>query len=191
MRKRKATAEQHLRFHDKRVTAGLLASAGKFHLSEDVRDLIQERVNAKEQREYDKQLQKKDEFDVLFAKVQAVKVLNIPPEQWTQVQLRVMLRWLKRDGDDKIPSRKQDQLVRYYATCNREDRLPPPLPPALRQAGYGPPLDEVLPDLPVAPLNEEYEADEQELATLLAAGFTIEQEQEFAANQPIRCLQYE
>ena len=118
------------RFHDKRVTAGLLASAGKFHLSEDVRNLIQERVNAKEQREYDKQLQKKDEFDVLLAKVQAVKALNIPPEQWTQVQLRVMLHWLKRDGDDKIPSRKQDQLVGYYATCNREDRLPPPLPPA-------------------------------------------------------------
>ncbi len=39
----------------------------------------------------------------------------------------------------------------------------------------------MLPDLPVAPLNEEYEADEQELAALLAAGFTIKQEQELIA----------
>jgi hypothetical protein len=48
-------------------------------------------VSAKEQREYDKQLQKKNEFDALMAKVQAVKALNVPPEQWTQVQLRVMM----------------------------------------------------------------------------------------------------
>ncbi len=68
---------------------------------------------------------KTDEFDALMTKVQAVKALNTPPEQWTQVQLRVMLRWLKQDGDDKILTRKLDQLVRYYATCNHEDHLPP------------------------------------------------------------------
>ena len=45
MRKRKATAEENLRSHDKRITAGLLAAAGKYHLSADIRDFVQERVN--------------------------------------------------------------------------------------------------------------------------------------------------
>jgi hypothetical protein len=35
-------------------------------------------VNAKEQYEYDKQLPKKDDFDALLAKGEAVKVLNVP-----------------------------------------------------------------------------------------------------------------
>ncbi len=38
LRKHKATAEENLRALEKRITAGLLAAAGKFHLSSQVRD---------------------------------------------------------------------------------------------------------------------------------------------------------
>jgi hypothetical protein len=56
---------------------------------------------------------KKKEYDELLAKVQQVRGLNILPNKWTQAQLRIMLKWLKWDGDEKIPSKKQDQLTRY------------------------------------------------------------------------------
>ena len=42
MRKRKATAEEGICSHNKRITAGLLAAAGKFRLSAVVRDYVRE-----------------------------------------------------------------------------------------------------------------------------------------------------
>ncbi len=49
------------------------------------------------------------------------------------MQLKVMLRCFKRDGDDKLPSTKQDQFARYVITCPRGDvpapKLPRDLPP--------------------------------------------------------------
>jgi len=81
VKKRKATAEDNLRSHDKRVTAGLIAAAGKFRLSEDIRDYVRERVQEKENREYSRQVQKKDSYNALHAKVQAIKDLNLPPER--------------------------------------------------------------------------------------------------------------
>jgi hypothetical protein len=51
MHKRKATAEENLRSHNKWITAGLLAAAGRYQLSEDICDCVQERVNAREQSE--------------------------------------------------------------------------------------------------------------------------------------------
>jgi hypothetical protein len=59
MRKWKATAKQHIQSHDKHITAGLLAAAGRFKLGEDIRNYVQERANEKEQQQYEKRLQKK------------------------------------------------------------------------------------------------------------------------------------
>ncbi len=42
-KKRKATAEEHLRAQENRITAGLLAAAGKFQLSEDVCSYVQKK----------------------------------------------------------------------------------------------------------------------------------------------------
>ncbi len=47
MRKQKATAEENFRSHNKGITAGLLAAAGRYHLSEDIHDCEQERVIAR------------------------------------------------------------------------------------------------------------------------------------------------
>jgi hypothetical protein len=54
---------------------------------------------------------RKNKYDELLAKVEQVRGLNLPPDKWTQAQLKVMVRWLKRNGDEKISSRKQDQLT--------------------------------------------------------------------------------
>jgi hypothetical protein len=59
VKKWKATAEENLWSHDKWVTAGLIAAAGKFRLSEDIRDYVRERVHEKEHHEYSSQVQKK------------------------------------------------------------------------------------------------------------------------------------
>jgi hypothetical protein len=43
-----------------------------------------------------------------------------------------MVKWLKRDGDDKLLSKKLDLVDRYLATCNQPD-LQPPQPPEFSQ----------------------------------------------------------
>jgi hypothetical protein len=87
LRKRKATAEDNLKAQDKRITAGLLAAAGKFHLSEDVHDYVKQKTTNAQQKEYTKKMKLKDEYDELHAKVEEVKRLNLPPEKWNVVQL--------------------------------------------------------------------------------------------------------
>jgi hypothetical protein len=46
----------------------------------------QKAANAK-QKEYNKKLKLKDEYDELYAKMQAVWGLNLPPERWNWAQL--------------------------------------------------------------------------------------------------------
>ncbi len=60
LRKRKATAEENLRAQEKWITAGVLAAAGKFHLSSQVRDYVQQKVANAQQKEYNKKLKMKD-----------------------------------------------------------------------------------------------------------------------------------
>jgi len=84
LRKRKATAEENLKAQDKRITAGLLAAAGKFHLSEDVRDYVKQKTANAQQKEYTKKMKLKDEYDELHAKVEEVKTLNLPPKNGMQ-----------------------------------------------------------------------------------------------------------
>jgi hypothetical protein len=103
-----------------------------------------------------------------------------------------MVRWFRRDGDEKMPSKKTEQLERYYATCQRGELQAPEIPEL--RGGPGtvedeqPSLDEELPQLNLPPDGEElnllpdedrnrYSDSEQELATLLAGGFRPQQEQ--------------
>jgi hypothetical protein len=180
LRKRKATAEANIASQEKRITAGLLAAAGKFHLCEDVRNFVQQKNANVRQKEYERRLKTKNEYDTLCAQVQAVKDLNVPPDKWNQAQLRTMVKWYKRDGDDKMPSKKQDQLARYHATCSREDLPAPQLldgPPPLNDNGD-------INDNAVSSTTENdgvmdpsHESDEEEVAAiLLAAAFSHHQE---------------
>ncbi len=41
----------------------------------------------------------------------------IIPEKWNQTQLKTILWWYKRAGDDKLPTKKQEQVARSYETC--------------------------------------------------------------------------
>jgi hypothetical protein len=81
-----------------------------------------------------------------------------------------MIKWFKRDGDEKLPSKKEDQLARFYATSNRQDLPAPLLPDAL------PPLNDNLTNSNAAgefnePDPDSYGWDDEEAALmLLAAG---------------------
>ncbi len=57
--------------------------------------------------------------------MQEIKGQNLTIEKLNQDQLKFMIRWYRRDGDDKVPTKKQDQITRYAATCSREDMQPP------------------------------------------------------------------
>jgi hypothetical protein len=91
-----------------------------------------------------------------------------------------LLRWYRRDGDEKLPTKKQDQVARFYATSNREDLPAPQLPPVLNQVNNNAPTNQINNDVaigvPVASSNMSYSNEEQELAALLATGFSYEQE---------------
>jgi hypothetical protein len=117
-RKRKATAEERINSHEKRLSAGLLAAAGRYQLDSNVLDYVQAKAAAVTEKENKKYYKKKDEYDALHAKVQEIRRLNLPSEKWTQAQLKVMLRWFKRPDDPKLPTRKQDQHARYAEVCS-------------------------------------------------------------------------
>ncbi len=139
MRKRKATAEEQIRNKEKRMTSGLLASAGHFHLSSQVRDYVLSKENAEKEKTRQAQKKKRDEWEALNAQVQIIRDRNKPPEQWTSEQLKTMLKWYKRPKDEKLPTKKQEMLARYRSTCNRGDLPAPPLTADIDQ-GYNPPL---------------------------------------------------
>jgi len=185
-RKRKATAEERLKAHEKRISAGLLAAAGRFNLGSEVLNHVQQRVDAAKEKEYSAYLRKKDEYDVLEAKVKGIRELNLPYDKWNAGQLKLMVKWLKRDGDDKLPSKKQDLVNRYLATCNRPD-LQPPRPPEFSReiadngnlSGQPPELElQDSADVVLEPVSiDDYEDDEQEVAEiLLASSFGQQQE---------------
>jgi len=123
---------------------------------------------------------RKNKYDELLAKVEQVRGLNLPPDKWTQAQLKIMVRWSKRDGDEKISSRKQDQLTRYYETCHHEDLLPPEIPLPLQQIKENIPTSvEPLPKVDDLLLDNVLDDDNQihklELAEILAGHFQNEE----------------
>jgi hypothetical protein len=85
LRKHKATAKDNLNAQDKRITARLLAAAGKFHLSKDVCNYVQQKTANAQQKEYTKKLKLKDEYDELHAKVEEIKRLHLPADKWNAV----------------------------------------------------------------------------------------------------------
>ena len=136
------------------------------------------------QKEYEKHLRKKDEYDVLFAQVQAIRLQNLPYNMWTQAHLRTMIKWFKRDGDEKLPSKKSEQITRYLATCHRGD-LPAPMLLDGFAAVVLPPLATAAPVPPVAdtaaPVPPVFETTEEEVARILLAAVNNRVEQVTAA----------
>jgi len=123
--KRHETAKKNLENHEKRCTAGLLASLGQFSLGLNV---LHHQTNAKqieEEKHRQKVLRAKDIYDVLQAKLQAIREKNLPPEKWTVSELNKMMQWYKQPEDGVMPSKKADKLARYHEIKGRGD---PPMP---------------------------------------------------------------
>jgi hypothetical protein len=105
--KQRATAEERLRCQDKRIYPDLLASASCFHLGSDGRNHVKQRADAANEKEYNVQVRKKDEYDALLEKVEEIKLHDLPYDNWNTAQLKSMVKWYKRDGDIKLPNRKK------------------------------------------------------------------------------------
>jgi len=127
-RKQKETALKRLENHEKRCTAGLLASVGKFSLGLDVLECQRHSKQMEEEKQHQKQLRVKDLYDVLLVKVQAIRTKNLPAEKWTSSELNMMIQWLKRPDDAAMPSKKADKLARYYDICGCGDPVAPTVP---------------------------------------------------------------
>lgn len=110
------------------MTAGMLASAGKFHISKDVYDHQQKKIDDARKKEYENQIKKKRAYDELHKEVQEIRDLNKEPEQWNKKQLSKMVKWYRRDGDKAMPSNIPGLRERYFATCNRGELLAPIIP---------------------------------------------------------------
>jgi hypothetical protein len=67
---------------------------------------VQQRLDAAKEKECNAYLRRNDEYDVLEAKVREIKMQNLPHDQWNTTQLKIMVKWYKRDGDDKLPTKK-------------------------------------------------------------------------------------
>ncbi len=107
-----------------------------------------------------------------------------------------MVKWFKQDTDEKMPSKKEDLLQCYHATCMRQDlptlQLPDAPPPQLTELQLpdtlplcnAPPL----PDAPMQQLNDEddddprnnYESNDEEVAQILLGAKKISQDEDEA-----------
>ncbi len=114
--------------HEKRCTVGLLASAGRFSLGEDVLEHQHHSKELEEEKQHQKELRAKD--DILFVKVQAIRAKNLPADKWTIAKLNTMIQWHKHPEDSAMPNKKAEKLARYHEICGGSE------PAAPRSSGY-------------------------------------------------------
>jgi hypothetical protein len=131
MIRRQATARRNLENHEKRCTAGLIASAGMIKLNEEILSFARKSKEVQEAKQHEKLLKAKDAYDTLCQKVDAIRTKNSPPEKWTCSELNTMIQWYKRPDDAAMPSQKNDKLARYHEICGCVDPTPPQLPTEL------------------------------------------------------------
>jgi hypothetical protein len=97
-----------------RMTAGVAFNAGAVDLS-DVRihERVLEQTRNREQAEIQAIKKRKQQFENLKRKVDAIREKSIDPLKWNASELHTMVSWFKRPGDSNIPKRKEQLLQRY------------------------------------------------------------------------------
>ncbi len=108
-----------------------------------------------EAKKHEKEAKAKDVYDVLLAKVGAIRAKNLPPEKRTNSELNTMIQWFKHPNGTAMPTMKAEKLAQYYDICGRGDppasilRDLPPLPlPAPIDSAAGNGLEALPPPLP-------------------------------------------
>jgi hypothetical protein len=103
---------------------------GKFALSTEVYDVLKDKENKRRDIETNKAQKLFDAHFFLLAEVHKVMELYKPSHLLTVPELRVPVKWYSRDGDGKLPAKKEDMLQQYEATKNSGGHVPPlPHPP--------------------------------------------------------------
>ena len=93
----KETAQAHLDSHKKRISAGLLASAGIHALGPNV--LASALVRKAEELVTERQNKRQHEFMKLRNKFMALRAANKPVYLLSVPEIKILVRWIRRNGD--------------------------------------------------------------------------------------------
>ena len=111
-------------------SAGLHVAMGKFALGMDVVYHLREKKNKQVRDNQRKAMKVWNMHNAMLLEVQQVRLQNKDTHQLTVAQLKTMVKWFRRDGDEPMPQKKNELITRYDATKDRGERPPPPPPPA-------------------------------------------------------------
>jgi len=100
-------AKQSLENHEKRCTAGLIASTGKFALDLEILAYARHTKEVQDAMLHEKQIKAKDAYDALRTNVEAVRLTKLPPDKWTSTDLSTIILWYKRPNDSAIPKKNR------------------------------------------------------------------------------------
>lgn len=108
----------------KRVTAGICYKSGTNRLGKDVFAVAKESVEKKKEEYIEKMKQERDIYLRLQKDADDIMLENVDKsiEQFSNKQLNTILKSLKRNGDKRLPTKKNEMIVLYHKW---KERTPP------------------------------------------------------------------
>lgn len=64
-----------------------------------------------EAKKHEKEAKAKDVYDVLLAKVEAIRAKNLLPENWMNAELNTMIQWFKHPNNTAMLTKKAEKLA--------------------------------------------------------------------------------
>jgi len=104
----------------KRVTAGFVWKEGTNRLGKTIFEVCKEKQLMKKKDQEDKMKKEKKAYFELKAKADSILSTGQPIDKLSNKELNIVLRSLKRDGDNKIPTRKSEMKKLYQQWRDRQ-----------------------------------------------------------------------
>ncbi len=87
-----------------------------------VRERVLEQTRNWEQNELEAMQQRKQLFENIKRKVEAIREKSSDPAKWNATELHTMVAWFKRPGDSNILKLKEQLLQQYLLTWHRSEQ---------------------------------------------------------------------
>ena len=104
----------------KRVTAGFCWKEGTNRLGKTIFEICKEKQLVKKREAQQKKQKEQNAYLALKEKADAILSTGQAVEKYSNKDLSIILRSLKRDGDNKIPSKKSEMIQLFNEWKNRE-----------------------------------------------------------------------
>jgi len=114
-------------------SVGLHVAMGKFALRMDVVYHLREKKNKQVRDNQQKAMKVWNAHNDMLLEVQQVRAQNKDTHQLTVAQLKTMVKWCCRNGDEPMPQKKNELITRHDATKDHREHPPPPPPPLAQQ----------------------------------------------------------